>query len=249
MDLLDPTKGFIRNDTITIVADIVVYGDIQTTIISQLQRFRTSCGLVDDVKALLFDELSCDCYVIASYQTEHSGVAIAGEHINTINYLQFRSTMYNDRIPVHRFILQARSPVFRAMLSSGMVESSSSQIIITDFDHDVVKEFVRFLYVDICDVAALVRHGKALLAIAHKYEVEGLLQACENQLVGELSVDSAVDMLRLGDKYGAVQLKERALQYIKINFSAITHQHSLFYESLSSELRHDLIRALADSSS
>jgi hypothetical protein len=58
-------------------------------------------------------------------------------------------------IPVHKFILQLRSHVFRTMLSSGMMESSNNQIIISDFNFRVVKKFINFLYLDAYDLDVL----------------------------------------------------------------------------------------------
>ena len=57
----------------------------------------------------------------------------------------------NHRIPAHTVILQSRFPVFKAMMSSTMKESTSNEIIISNLDHDVVKEFIRFLHLDTCD--------------------------------------------------------------------------------------------------
>jgi hypothetical protein len=62
-----------------------------------------------------------------------------------------------------------------------------------------------------------------------------------------LSADNAVELLQLADKYESKELKGRALQFIKINFSSIIQQSSLFYESLTLELKRDLITALAHS--
>jgi hypothetical protein len=65
------------------------------------------------------------------------------------------------------------------MLSSGMMESSNNQIIISDFNYRVVKKFINFLYLDAYDLDALSKHAKSILAIAHKYDVRGLIQLCE----------------------------------------------------------------------
>jgi hypothetical protein len=136
-------------------------------------------------------------------------------------------------IPVHKFILQLRSPVFRTMLSSGMMESTNNQIIISDFDYGVVKEFINFLYLDTYDPDVLTKHAKSLLAIAHKYEVKGLIQLCENHLIGTLSVDTAVELM----KYATEFIKDNCLPIIK---------KSKLYQCLSSEPSHDEIMTIAE---
>jgi hypothetical protein len=65
----------------------------------------------------------------------------------------------NSSIPVHKLILAARSPVFYAMLSSGMKESCADEMEITGYAVEAVRAFVRFLYCDACTEAALDVHG------------------------------------------------------------------------------------------
>ena len=50
------------------------------------------------------------------------------------------------RVRVHSFILLARSPVFRTMLTSDMEERRSGEVVIHGVEYDVVKEMVTFLY-------------------------------------------------------------------------------------------------------
>ena len=47
---------------------------------------------------------------------------------------------------VHRAILAARSPVFRAMFTSNMEESVAEEILIEDMEPDVMKELLRCVY-------------------------------------------------------------------------------------------------------
>ena len=149
----------------------------------------------------------------------------------------------DESIPVHKLILQLRSPVFKTMLSSTMKESTLNEIIISDFDHDVVKEFIRFLYLDKCDTRAL--EAKSLLAIAHKYEVKGLIQACELDLIKVLSISNVVELLIFADLYEANELKNTALKFIKTN-SKVLIKTGRFCESLSPDLVHEVMCQLID---
>jgi hypothetical protein len=63
------------------------------------------------------------------------------------------------RILVHKLVLSLRSAVIKTMIESGMSESASCVLRVTDFDAAVVQEFVRFLYADKCDVTS---HTEAL---------------------------------------------------------------------------------------
>ena len=58
------------------------------------------------------------------------------------------------RIPAHKAIVTARSPVFCAMLLSGMLETTSAEIEVP-FSKTVTKELLRFLYTDRCSAGVL----------------------------------------------------------------------------------------------
>ncbi len=48
-------------------------------------------------------------------------------------------------ILAHKFILCARFPVFKAMLISGLSESTSNEIVISDFSAEAIRVFVSYL--------------------------------------------------------------------------------------------------------
>ena len=46
----------------------------------------------------------------------------------------------------HKAILAARSPVFSAMFEHEMEEKKQNKVEITDMDHEVLREMLRFIY-------------------------------------------------------------------------------------------------------
>ena len=108
-----------------------------------------------------------------------------------------------------------------------------------------MKEFINFLYLDTSDLQVLTKHAKSLLAIAHKYEVKGLIQLCENHLIGTLTVDTAVELMKVGDMYECTELQKRATDFIKINYQQMI-QKSKIYECFSSEPSHDKVMTIAE---
>jgi hypothetical protein len=167
-NLLNPIHGFLVQDVITIEIKISIDG------LQRVYDYRYS--MAHEMKALLSDESTADHHIIVGHTdndqliTSPSTTTCSSQKRSTgIEMMMVDSPVdeasySNRRIPLHKMILELRSPVFKTMLSSTMKESTSNKIIITDFDHDVVREFIRFLY---CDKEVLDQHAKSLLAMAH----------------------------------------------------------------------------------
>jgi hypothetical protein len=234
--LLDPKHGFLVHDAVTIVLQIKIEGK---------RRIRCYGDCIsNDVKALLYDESTTD-YFITIVRDNDALISSSSTRSNRKRSLETSMIDTSSRIPVHKVILQSRSKVFKAMLLSTMVESTSNEIIISDFDQDVVQEFINFLYLDTCNAAVLDEHAISLLAMAHKYEVTRLFRMCESFLIDALAVDNVVDFLQLGDLYGAMELKGNALKLIKTELKALM-KSGRFYESLSPDLMHEVMCQVAD---
>src|SRR5690242_17896301 len=96
-----------------------------------------------------------------------------------------------NKVPVHKFILMARSPVFRAMISYSMTESNTNEVIITDFSPEVVRGMLHFMYSDTFDKMRILSTDIRceLLLISKKYEVQALYELCEDSLLDKVTVE------------------------------------------------------------
>ncbi|PIK35688.1 putative speckle-type POZ protein-like [Apostichopus japonicus] len=112
----------------------------------------------------------------------------------------------------HKAILAARSPVFNAMFEHEMEEKKQNRVEITDVDHEVMKEILRFIYTG--TAPNLEKMADDLLAAADKYALERLKVMCEEALCSNLSTDNVADVLVLADLHSADQLKTVAIDYV-----------------------------------
>jgi len=93
-------------------------------------------------------------------------------------------------IRVHGCVLAAASPVFRAMLSNGMLESAQRMATI-DADPEDVLVVIRFAYFgELIDVMPLQLPG--VLQLAHAYEMVELIPLCCDHMIRHLNGDTAV---------------------------------------------------------
>lgn len=114
-----------------------------------------------------------------------------------------------------------------------MEERKQNRVAITDVDHEVLKEMLRFIYTgkapnlekmadDLLAAADKVRRGEALkflivLLTTHlhpQYALEKLKVMCEEALCVNLSVETAAETLILADLHSADQLKAQTIDFI-----------------------------------
>ena len=101
-------------------------------------------------------------------------------------------------IPVHRCVLAAASPFFERALGGCMSEASTARVTLEDSDPDSVTALLSYLY------TGSVRGShkpEALLPLAHRLEVNGLIDYCAASLVQGLSASTIVNTVTLMRRY------------------------------------------------
>mmetsp|Transcript_80723 Transcript_80723/g.224685 ORF Transcript_80723/g.224685 Transcript_80723/m.224685 type:complete len:326 (+) Transcript_80723:88-1065(+) len=96
------------------------------------------------------------------------------------------------RIPAHRAVLAAASPVFAAMLSTDMAEANSRVICISDTDDRAVRDTLEYIYTGSVGEAA----GCGMVVLGHKYDIPGLVEYAAPVALGNLTVDNVVSEVR-----------------------------------------------------
>ena len=94
---------------------------------------------------------------------------------------------------VHKFILSARSPVFRAMLSTDMIESRNGYVTIDDADPEIFRQFLFFVYTGQLDKPA----GPELGKVADKYDVKTLSAICQQAMAVSVVKNDAENLFLL----------------------------------------------------
>jgi len=123
-----------------------------------------------------------------------------------------------EKIKAHKFVLSARSSYFQAMFKSGLKESVSNQVTISDVAPKVFRELLRFLYSGSApefqeDVTA------ELLAVADKYGLEDLKKMCASFLASNLRRNNVVDIVLLAHDHGCPALQDKASAVLRSNLS------------------------------
>jgi hypothetical protein len=142
---------------------------------------------------------------------------------------------------VHKLILSFASPVLKTMIESGMSESASSELRIADANAEVVQQFVYFLYAGCFSEPP---DAEPMLALAHRYEIPELQNACETILRRRLTTNNVLHVVGLAELYNTYRLKNAAIAYIARNASTLL-QNPSFMSSVSVELCREVMCAMA----
>jgi len=189
-------KSYINNDSITIMAELEIFvGEIESKedTIFAIQKMEPPSSFHQDMAKLIQDKLS------------FSSVKLKVE---------------GEEIPVHTDIICARSPVFEAMFRHQMRESQKGLVEIEDIPKAAVKEMLHFLYTDQC-TEKLKDVARDLVVAAEKYQIPRLKYLCERNLIEQVTIETAPELLLLGHQISAEALLRYCLDFVVSHFSEI----------------------------
>lgn len=118
--LLDETNGLLPEDKLTLYCEVSVVADsVNIAGQNNTTQFKVpDCRLSEDLGQLLESQKFNDVVL-------------------SVGGVEF---------PAHKAILAARSPVFAAMFEHEMEEKKQNRVDITDVEHEVMKEMLKFIY-------------------------------------------------------------------------------------------------------
>ena len=145
-----------------------------------------------------------------------------GELFGDEKFSDVKITCGEENFHCHRSILSVRSPVFKAMFQSDMVENISRIVEVKDIKPEVVKEMLHFIYTGAASTETVMDEiGKDLLGAADQYQLELLKKMCEEKLCSSLEVNNSVELLVLADLHNASKLRRMALRLVTRNMDTI----------------------------
>uniref|UniRef100_A0A0N5BHN7 BTB domain-containing protein n=1 Tax=Strongyloides papillosus TaxID=174720 RepID=A0A0N5BHN7_STREA len=126
----------------------------------------------------------------------------------------------DTEIKVHKAVLAARSPVFYDIFNSTSDQSQTNIIEIRDFNIEVVREMLKYIYTD--EVSDIQDMTNEMFEIANKYELDRLKAISEQSMCNSLSVENVLERFALSDKYPTERLKECCEELILKNLEYLT---------------------------
>lgn len=215
--------GFLKNDGSFVKQEISYTFDGKTISVYGKAIFGDYSKIMNPSNHFLHGnhQLQVRCKATVSYnkhQSQFSSDLVA--LLDSGDFSDINILVNGTKIPAHKSILSARSPIFKAMFSyDNTKEALENEVAIPDVSVSVMKEFLRFIYTGVKTQGN--QYCSELLAVADKYQVDDLKLYCQDQLSSLLKVENVVEVFLKADLYNAAILKEKCLLFISSNFKEV----------------------------
>ena len=120
-------------------------------------------------------------------------------------------------IPVHSFVLSARSSVFQTAINGNFKEKKERRITINDFESKTVEEMIRFLYG--FEIPEILENIEELLALADMYQLDDLKAATVLRMGQNIQKENVFNILEAAEKYSAENAIDNCLDFITKNYT------------------------------
>jgi hypothetical protein len=161
-------------------------------------------GFIDSIQ--LYEETEHQRWSRLSRLGEHKVAEKAEVHKDIKKLLGSKETSNfmvvcgGEEMPCHRAILWARSEAFRGGVVSVMTEGIAARWTVEGAEPAAVRDMITYIYTGEVPAESLNERAGELLDLATQYVLPGLAADCKRNLLGGLSVDSAVRTLVLMDR-------------------------------------------------
>ncbi|XP_013178099.1 PREDICTED: kelch-like ECH-associated protein 1 isoform X2 [Papilio xuthus] len=128
----------------------------------------------------------------------------------------------NELFHVHKVVLAAGSPYFKAMFTSGLKESEMSRVRLQGVCPSAMAWLVYFMYtgkVRITEVTVC-----QLLPAATMFQISNVMEACCAFLERQLDPSNAIGIANFSEQHGCVKLKQKANQFIERHFTEVCRE-------------------------
>ncbi|KAJ8317347.1 hypothetical protein KUTeg_005251, partial [Tegillarca granosa] len=125
----------------------------------------------------------------------------------------------NVEFPIHRAIVSACSPYFRALFSNELFDTDRREVIIPGVSADIMEMIIDYAYTR--DAPITSETVERLLPAADQFHVAGLIKACCDFLQSEIDSENCIGIRNFARTYFCHALERHAFRYILHNFGDI----------------------------
>lgn len=136
--------------------------------------------------------------------------------------------------PIHRAIMSACSPYFRALFTNERFASSGREVVIPGVSADIMRTIVEYAYTRQVDVNA--ENIELLLPAADQFHVNGIVKACCEFLISHLSCENCIGIYKFAKAYFCHNLERTSFRYLMQNYCSVCANSNEFLQLSADEL-------------
>ncbi|KAI8764651.1 kelch protein 40b [Biomphalaria glabrata] len=162
-------------------------------------------------------------------------------------FCDFIVTIEDQEFPCHRFILNACSGFFEAMLRSGMKETQELKARVHGISPNIFKLILDVIYTgsNVLTLENMIDVWKG----AHQLQIEFLIEICETFILRNMNSENCFMIYKYAQLLDAAKVNHHVLIYLTRNFITVVQNDKflkLKYEELLQILKHPLLPVCAD---
>lgn len=134
----------------------------------------------------------------------------------------------NEGIPIHRAIMSACSPYFRALFTNEMFNTDRREVVIPGVSAQIMNLIVEYAYTR--DVHINSENVEWLLPAADQFHVNGLVKGCCDYLVSEMGSENCIGIRKFSKAYFCHSLERTALKYLMQHFNDVMNKSNEYLQ-------------------
>lgn len=146
----------------------------------------------------------------------------------------------NQTFPIHRAIMSACSPYFRALFTNELFNTNRREVVIPGVSAEVMRIIIDYAYTRHVDVTP--DNVEMLLPAADQFHVIGIIKACCDFLTAELAAENCIGIYKFAKMYFCHNLERNSFRYIMHNFYQVSSSSNEFLQLTADELADILAR-------
>lgn len=162
-------------------------------------------------------------------EVENVGRTISFQSMHALNELRQQNLLCDAIIrledgsafSIHRALMSACSPYFRALFTTSLHENERTDILIRDVSSEAMRLVIEYAYTRNTQVDA--DNVEMLLRTADYFNIEGMLNDCCSFLMTQVGPRNCFGIKKFANFYGCVELEKEIHNHIMRNFVDIAH--------------------------
>lgn len=146
----------------------------------------------------------------------------------------------NQSFPIHRAIMSACSPYFRALFTNELFNTNRREVVIPGVSADVMRIIIDYAYTRHVDINA--ENVEILLPAADQFHVIGIVKKCCDFLTAELGPENCIGIYKFSKMYFCHNLERTSFRYIMHNFYQVSTLSNEYLQLSADELADILSR-------